>query len=360
MSRNLELGALAVFVIGAIGCAVGILLRGEAFYPTWLCAFLFWLGLPLAAVTLVLVHDLTGGRWMAIARPALEAGVATMPLATLAGIAVMIGRAALYPWPTASGLDNAFYLNSSFFIARYAVDVVLWNLLAAYALWVPRGLEIGLSPALSWLSAVGLLLLAYTASFAAIDWVLSLDPRFWSAVFPMIMGAGWFNTGLALALVVIALAPASLIARDRFADLAAILLATVIFWAYVEFCQYLIVWEEDLAHEIPWYLHRLAGGWEAVAWGIGIAGFLLPFWLLLWGPLKRSRAVVIAVCALILASRIAHTYWLVLPGSSRRPPWWLDAAALLALGGLMLLVFLRRLRLGPLPAPLRLGLRQAR
>lgn len=360
MSRKLEWGALALFLIGAVGCAIGIVLRGDAFYPAWLCAFLFWLGLPLAAVTLALVHDLTGGRWMAIARPALEAAVATMPLATIAGIAVMIGRAALYPWPTASGLGNAFYLNSGFFVVRYAVDIVLWNLLAAYALWAPRGIEIGVPPALSWLSAVGLLLLAYTASFAAIDWVLSLDPHFWSAVFPMIMGAGWFNTGLALVLIAVAFAPASLIARDRLADLAAILLATIIFWAYVEFCQYLIVWEGDLAHEIPWYLHRLAGGWKTTAWGIGIVGFLLPFWLLLWGPLKRSRAVVIAVCALILLSRFSYTFWLVLPGGLHRPAWWLDGAALLALGGLMLLVFLRRLRLGPLPMPLRFALREAR
>ena len=360
MSRKPEIAALAVFVVGALGCAIGVILRGEVFYPAWLCAFLFWLGLPLAAVTLVLVHDLTGGRWMAIARPALEAAVATMPVATIAGIAVMSGRAALYPWPTASGLGNAFYLNSSFFILRYAVDVVLWNLLAAYALWAPRGIETGLPPALSWLSAIGLLLLAYTVSFAAIDWVLSLDPLFWSAVFPMILGAGWFNTGLALVLIVIAFAPVTTIARDRLADLAAILLATIIFWAYVEFCQYLIVWEEDLAHEIPWYLHRLSGGWQTTAWGIGFVGFLLPFWLLLWTPLKRSRAVVIAVCALILLSRVAYTFWLALPGSSRRSLWWLDAAALLGLGGLMLFVFLRRLRLGPMPIPLRFRLREAR
>lgn len=360
MSRKPEIAALAVFVIGALGCAVGIVLRGDAFYPAWLCAFLFWLGLPIASVTLVLVHDLTGGRWMAIARPALEAAVSTMPLATLAGIAVMIGRAALYPWPSAGGLGNAFYLNSGFFIVRYAIDVVLWNLLAAYALWAPRGIEIGVPPALSWLSAVGLLLLAYTGSFAAIDWVLSLDPHFWSAVFPMILGAGWFNTGLALVLIAVALAPASLIARERLADLAAILLATIIFWAYVEFCQYLIVWEEDLAHEIPWYLHRLSGGWETAAWGIGITGFLLPFWVLLWGPLKRSRAMVIAVCGLILLSRIAYIFWLALPGSAHRSLWWIDAAAVLALGGLVLLVFLRRLRLGPLPMPLRVRVWAAR
>ena len=355
-----EHAAFGAFILGAVGCAIGIVFAGADFYAAWLCAFLFWLGLPLAALTLMLVHDLTGGRWMGIARPALAAAIATMPLATLAGIPVMIGRAALYPWPSASGLGNAFYLNSGFLIARYAFDVVLWNLLAAYALWVPRGIDTGVLPGLSWLSAVGLLVLAYSVSFAAIDWVLSLDPHFWSAIFPMIIGAGWFNTGLAVLLIAIALTPAGGVAPARMADLAAILLATIIFWAYVEFCQYLIVWEEDLKREIPWYLHRLAGGWEAPAWGIAIAGFLIPFWLLLWGPLKRSRPAVIAVGALILLSRIVYTWWLVLPDTPHPAAWWLDLAAMLALGGAILLAFLRRLRLGPLPSPLRLRIGEAR
>src|SRR5436309_2121240 len=153
----------------------------------------------------------------------------------------------------------------------------------------------------SWLSAIGLLLLAYTASFAAIDWVLSLDPHFWSAVFPMIMGAHWFNTGLALVLIVVAMLPASALVRDHLGDLAAILFATIIFWAYVEFCQFLIVWEGNLSHEIPWYLRRIAGAWQSVTWGIAVGVFFVPFALLLWR--KRSRLVVITAGVLLLASR---------------------------------------------------------
>src|SRR5437763_7450844 len=155
----------------------------------------------------------------------------------------------------------------------------------------------------------------------------------------MIIGAHWFNTGLALVLIVVALLPASALLRDHLGDLAAILLATIIFWAYVEFCQFLIVWEGNLAHEIPWYLRRIAGEWRTMTGAIAVSGFFVPFALLLWR--KRSRAVVIAACALVLASRFIESWWLMLPEFPQPPPIWLDLAAVLALGGVMFLVFSR-------------------
>ena len=267
---SIELAAAAALILGIIGCAIGIAVSGAAVYRAWLCAYLFCLGLPLGAVSLILVHDLTGGAWMGSARPALAAAAVTMPLATLAGVPVLIGIRAIYPWPGIGDLGNGWYLNTGFFILRYAIDFVVWNAAAAYALWAPRGLAAGVPPSLRWASAIGLLLLAYTAGFASIDWVLSLDPHFWSAIFPMILGTHWFNTCLAVALTAVAVSPSGVLERSHLRDLASILLATVIFWAYVEFCQFLIVWEANLSHEIPWYLQRIAEGWRGVTWFIAI------------------------------------------------------------------------------------------
>src|SRR5215469_17127159 len=180
-----------------------------------------------------MVHDLSGGEWMETARPLLNAAIATMPLATLAGIPAFIGLHDLYSWThPAPNLGNAFYLNTNAFLLRYAVYILLWNLLAAYAIWAPRDEAEPIAAGLSWLSGLGLILLAFSASFAAIDWIMSLEPAFWSSVFMMTVGASWFNTGLALVLLVIAvggLAPVG--RRGHMADLAAILLATTIFSA---------------------------------------------------------------------------------------------------------------------------------
>ena len=178
--------------------------RSAGFFRAWLCAYLFWLGLPLCGVTLVLVHDLTGGEWMETARPVLDAAIVTMPLATLAGIPAFIGLDSLYSWThPAPDLANLWYLNPPAFYLRYACYVVLWNLLAAFALLGPRREAEPIAPALSWLSGIALILLAFSASFAAIDWILSLEPKFWSSIFPMIAGAGWFDSGMAIVVLTV-------------------------------------------------------------------------------------------------------------------------------------------------------------
>jgi hypothetical protein len=127
-------------------------------------------------------------------------------------------------------------------------------------------------------------------------------------------------------------------------DLARILLATIIFWGYIEFVQFLIIWEENLKTEIPWYLKRLHSVWKpAIDVSTGL-GLVIPFWLLLWGPSKRNRAVVAAACGCILLGRIADAWLLVLPEFKTSSPLWLDFAAMAALGGAMVLMFAWSLR----------------
>ena len=345
---RLNLAALCALALGAVGCAVGAALDVTGFFRAWLCTFLFWLGVPLAGTTLVMVHDLSGGEWMQTARPLLNAATATMPLATLAGIPAFIGLHDLYSWThPAPDLGNTFYLNSNDFLLRYVVYIVLWNLLAAYTLWAPRIGADPIAPGLSWLSGIGLIVLAFSASFAAIDWIMSLEPAFWSSIFMMTVGASWFNTGLALVLLVIALgglAPDS--GRGHMADLAAILLATTIFWAYVEFIQFLVIWEENLKGEIPWYVIRITSAWAPAVYVSAAFGFFVPFFALLTLPGKRNRGVVATVCFLILISRIADKWWLVLPEFREAGSFWLYIAAIIALGGLMLLLFFGLLRSG--------------
>ena len=347
---------LLVFAIGAAFCILGVVIDPPRFFGAWLGAYLFWLGLPLCGVTLVLVHDLTGGEWMETARPALDAAIMTMPLATLAGIPVMLGLDSLYSWTNPSpDLVNLWYLNPWAFYLRYACYVVLWNLLAAFALLGPRREAEPIAPALSWLSGIALILLAFSVSFAAIDWILSLEPKFWSSIFPMIAGAGWFDSGMAIVVLTIVFArgghnPGGDKRRRQIADLAQILLATVIFWAYVEFMQFLIIWEEDLKSEIDWYLHRYDSFWQPAAFVAIALGFFAPFLILLWGPTKRSRIAVGLAALCVLLGHIAAKWWLVMPMLDNGPPLWLAAAAFVALAPLMLLLFLGALRYGPLRA----------
>ena len=339
--RTVYLSSLAALVLGIVGCVVGGILDATGFFRAWLCAYLLWLGLPLCGVTLVLVHDLSGGNWMATARPFLNAAAATMPLATLAGIPAFVDLHALYSWThPAHDLNNTFYLNPTAFYLRYAIYLVLWNLLAAFTILGPRGAAEPIPPALSWISGLGLVALAFSAGFASIDWILSVEPTFWSSIFSYAAGADWFNTGMALVVFAVAVGGAAIgERRNQLADLAAILLATVIFWAYAEFIQFLIIWEENLKGEIPWYLLRMSGVWQAALYVSAGLGFFVPFFTLLLAPAKRSRGTVAAICVLFLVSRAAEKWWLVLPEYSHAGPFWLDVAAVLALGGLIVLLF---------------------
>ena len=344
--RWINLASLVAVALGIAGCAAGAVLDPPGFFRAWLCTYLLWIGVPLCGVTLVLVHDLSGGNWMATARPFLAAAAATMPLATLAGIPAFIGLHSLYSWThPAANLGNLFYLNPAAFYLRYGIDVVLWNALAAFAIFAPRGAAEPIPPGLSWISGIGLVLLAFSVGFASIDWILSLEPTFWSSIFTYAAGAGWFNTGLAMVLFAIAVSGVAIgERRNHMADLAAILLATTIFWAYAEYMQFLMIWEENLKSEIPWYLLRLAGIWKSALFVSAGLGFIVPFFVLLWAPSKRSPGIVATVCLLILLSRVAEKWWLVFPEFPTAGRFWLDAAAILALGGLMVLLFALGLR----------------
>lgn len=351
----LNLAALLLFAAGVVGCVIGAIIDRPGFFRAWLCAYLFWLGVPLAGITLVLVHDLSGGEWMAMARPVLNAAIVTVPIASLAGIPAFLGLQSLYIWSHSSlHLGNASYLNPTWFFIRYAIYFVLWNLLGAFALWGPRSQGQAISPSLAWLSGIGLVLLAFSTGFASIDWILSLEPTFWSSAFPYGATASWFNTGVALILLTLVIRP--VVEREQMADLVKILFATTIFWAYIEFIQFLIIWEENLKFEIPWYLKRTTSLWQPVVdVSVGL-GFIVPFFVFLWGPTKRNRAVVGTVCALILVSQLAEKWWLVLPEFHTAGPFWLDAAAIFALGGAIVLIFAWACHRAPLLAPQRVSI----
>ena len=340
-ANRVALTAGILCVVGIVGCIIGAILDLASFQRAWLCAYVFWLGVPLGGVTLVLVHDLSGGEWMETARPFLGAAIATMPVATLAGIPAWLGLHSLYVWThPGSGLANLFYLNADFFLIRYVIYVVLWNLLAAYVLLAPRAGGLPIPPALSWISGLGLVVLALSASFASIDWILSLDPTFWSSAFPYTQTASWFNTGMGLVTLTVALlAWPSRARRAHMADLARILLATIIFWAYVEFVQFLIIWEENLKSEIPWYLDHLNSAWHPALYVSVALGFVIPFFVLLWAPTKRVPAVVVGMGAGIVVSRLANTWLLIMPEFKDGTPVWLAIAAVLALGGAVVLLF---------------------
>lgn len=352
VSRWLPWAALVALAGLGLAAAGNFIASPHAFFAAWLAAYFYWLSLPLAALALLMVHDLAGGEWGVALRPILEAAAATLPIFVLLFLPIPVaGLAILYPWARpeiAATLPNTFYLNLPGFAGRAAAYYVLWLLFAGLTLRRSRLGLLARDRAGSWVSGVGLIAMAGTVTFAAFDWIMGLEPRWSSTMFGMISGASQCITAFAvLALIAVTLGPATerehAPVRRAF---AVILLVAVIFWAYTEFVQFLEVWEENLMDEIPWYVHRFAGGWRAVAIAVALGRFAVPFFILIWAPAKRSRAVLALLGLWLMVMNALYVWWLVLPLFFGAGFDWVAVPAMLGIGGLWFLAFLAWFRIG--------------
>jgi hypothetical protein len=364
---RLSLIAAAVGVIGLLLAAVGGFVSGPgAFFRTYLTAYTFWLGLALGSLGIALLQFLTGGLWGLVTRRVFEAAASTLPLLAVLFVPVLFGLPVLYAWarPDAVTADavlqhKAIYLNVPFFVVRALVYLSVW---VALALVLRRWSAAQDEESAPWrlrklqrFSVVGVLLLAVTTTLAAIDWLMSLDARWYSTMYPPMVAMSGLLLALAFSIVVVGLlAPSTklggAVGPGIYNDLGSLLLAFLMLWAYMAYFQYLLIWAGNLSDEIPWYVERAAGGWLPVAVAIAVVGFLLPFWCLLFRPLKRRRATLCALATLVILTRLVDVYWMVRPPFEPDGPvlYWLDPAILVGIGGLWLAVFTWQLAARPL------------
>jgi hypothetical protein len=354
--------ALAVGFIALLVCAGGALIQPQPFFSAYLSAYIFWVGIPVGCLALLMLHHLVGGRWGFMIQRVLEAAIQTLPLMALLFIPLLFGLSDLYPWARAEVVaadpllqQKAAYLNIPFFVARavvyFAIWIVLGHLLVKWSLEQDRTADPTLTPRLQKLSGPGLVLYGLTVTFSAIDWVMSLEPKWYSTIFGMIFMVSDGLAALAFVIVVSDLIKnepplARVISADRFHDLGNLLLALVMLWAYMHFSQFLLIWSENLAEEIPWYLHRFNGGWEWVALALVLFLFALPFVLLLSRTTKRSAVILARVASVILFMHWLSVLWMVAPSfyPGRFHIHWMDIVAPIGIGAVWLGAFLGYLR----------------
>ena len=354
--------SLVVGLIATALCAGGALIFPPVFFRAYLSAYIFWIGIPVGCLALLMLHHLVGGRWGFMIQRVLEAAIQTLPLMALLFIPLLFGLADLYPWAQTEVVaadpllqQKAAYLNIPFFIARavayFAVWIVLGRLLVTWSLQQDRSADDTLTLRLQRLSGPGLVLYGLTVSFAVIDWIMSLEPKWYSTIFGMIFMVSFGLAAMALAILATRFLEsekplAQVVSPDRWHDLGNLLLALVMFWAYLNFSQFLLIWSENLAEEIPWYLHRIGGGWEWVAMALILFQFALPFILLLSRNTKRDSRTLAAVAAAILFMHWLDILWMVVPSfyPARFHFHWLDIAAPVAIGGLWLAAFIGYLK----------------
>jgi hypothetical protein len=356
--------ALAIGVIaGAISIAGGIYSPGD-FFHSYLMGYLFWLGLTLGSMGIVMLQYLTAGAWGIMTRRTLESASRTLPLCAILFIPIAIGMRWLYDWAHPDLVRNEYvlqhrsiYLNPAMFIIRAIIYFVIWGLFAYFLnKWSAEQDEKGgLETRLARLSAPGLLIYVFTITFASVDWAESLENNWFSTIWGFLFVA---REGLAsFAFVIIAMALLSrrepLASRFKAAhlhDLGKLLLVFVMLWAYFEFSQLVIVWSGNLTDEIPWYLHRFATSWGWLGVMLIVLEFIVPFLLLLSRPLKRNVIALCSVVALIIFMRWVDLMWIVMTNYYQRGfrLTWINLCVPLAIGSLWIAVFVWQLKKRPL------------
>lgn len=350
---------LVAGLLGTSLCTLAALLDVRQLMRSYLFAYFAWLGISLGSLGLWMLHNLTGGDWGLVLRRIWEAASRTLPGMAVLFVPIALGMSVIYPW---AGTDagelgsKMHYLNVPFFLTRAAFYFALWVGLAFFLnRWSAAHDRTGDPACLDraqLLSGPGLLLCGLSVTFAAIDWVMSLEPDWYSTIFGAMVATGDLLAALALAIAVATMvfSRGSQIPVSAWNDLGNLLLAFVMLWTYMEFSQYLLIWSGNLLEEITWYLHRTEGGWQWIGLSLAVGYFALPFCLLLSYGVKQRPERLRRLAILVVAMSFVNNYWLIAPAfsPSRFDLSWTDPVAFVAVGGLWLAMFLRELRARPI------------
>jgi hypothetical protein len=364
--NRVQLVSLLIGLVGLGACLAGALMGVRAAYSAYLFGYLFWLGLSLGCLEVLMLHHLTGGRWGYPVRRFLEAGAQTIPWMGLLFIPILFGLGELYPWARPAEVaanetlqHKSHYMNPAGYTIRTVVFLVFWSVLAHFlrkwSLQQDQTPDATPTRRLRTLSGPGVVLYPLTATFAYVDWVMSLEADWYSTMFPVIILIGQVLITIAFAILLLVLFRneppiAPVLSPTHLHHLGNLLLAFVMFWTYITFSQWLIIWSGNLPHEVEWYVHRSRGGWQYVIFFLALFHFFIPFFVLLFRAAKLRLRPLATLAAMVFFAHVVNVYWQVTPtfGHGALRFGWLDLAAPVGVGGLWIALFIWQLKKAPL------------
>jgi hypothetical protein len=359
--------AMCLVALGAAVAVYGVFTAPERTWPNLLLNGFFFSSLSVSAVFFLATQRLAGARWSASLRRIPEAFIPALPVAAALILVLYFGWHTIYPWSRAGAFahDSAIagrgqYLQGPWVLARTAGVFAAWILfgwLFRRASWHQDRhpeLSLALHQRMNRYSVLFVLVFAVSFTTGAFDWLISLDPGWFSTMFAVYVFAGTFVQGIAaVTLAVVMLKDSPLLSRfvtpHHLHDLGKMLFAFSTFWAYLWVCQYLLIWYGNMPDEISHYLKRTSGAWLYLFALNLIVNWIVPFLALLPAPAKRNPRVLKAVCLLLLAGHWLDLYLLIMPETWRTPQAGLVELAIAAgYAALLYVIFARSLRQSPL------------
>jgi hypothetical protein len=346
--------------LGGAILLLGLLLSGAAlasdkhrFASSYLVGFMWTATIGLGGLFFVLIQHLTRAGWSVAPRRQAEwiAGV-LLPLAILFIPVAIFSHDLFHHWMDHEALKDPLiakkhaYLNPTFFYIRAAVFLAAWAGLAYYFTKTSRKQDESGDPELTnrmqaW-SAPSILIFALTLTFAGFDWVMSLNPHWYSTIFGVYIFSGAVTSSLALlALLTIGLQKSGLLGHastvEHRHDIGKLLFGFTVFWAYIAFSQFFLIWYANIPEETIFYVVRWEAGWKGVSLSLIFGHFWIPFFLLLSRHVKRSYLGLGIGAVLHLCMHYVDIYWLIKPNFDATPVFsWIDVAGLLLPAGVLL------------------------
>ncbi len=346
--------ALVVGLIGSLALGRADL---KQFYFSWLVAFLYFLSIALGALFFVLIHYISKAGWSTAVRRIAENAMATLPAFAVLVLPIALGMSELFIWTDADLVakdpalhSKAPYLDTRFFLVRLVIYVVMWFAMSVYFGRASRRQDAtgdhDITRRLQMAAAPSLFVFALSITFASIDWIMSLDPHWYSTIFGLYFFAGAVVAAHAfIAIVTVGLHRSGLVTgvftTDHFHDLGKLLHGFTIFWTYIGFSQFFLIWYANIPEETIWFRHRLTGSWKTVTIALAIGHFVIPFFAIMARSVKRNPALLRLGAIWMLAMHYLDLHWLVMPNIHEHgfAPTALDLTTWLAVGGAFLAVF---------------------
>jgi hypothetical protein len=331
----------------------------------YVVGYTYWIGIAIGALLLLGSLHAANARWSVVLRRFLETVPLVVPIFVVLFVPIALGMRQLYPWFDPTRLEGevrhavehrAAYLNATGFVIRAVVYFVIW-IVAAVLLrgWSVRQDSAGGVTLSLWqrrLGAGSIPIVAFAMTFAAFDWMMSLDPRFYSTIFGVYWFAGSFGSAFAVVIIAAYATRADpngfghFMNTDHFHALGKFLLAFVAFWAYIAFSQFMLIWIANVPEEVPWYILRINAGWGGVAAFLALFHFVVPFFVLLQRAVTRNPRRLAIAAGWILFVHWVDLYWLVMPHLDPEGPrlTLVDLTAFVGVGGVAVAWTVLRMR----------------
>lgn len=355
--------ALGLGVLGWVACVIAYFQNKDQFFSAYLSSYVYWLSLAIGATFFVMIQRLTQAEWSVVVRRLAETAMLCLVIMGPLFLPVLLGSHNLYEWlhpdvvahdPILKGKSG--YLNQTFFIIRAAIFIVLWAFIAwklySYSVNQDKNGDPKETRKAAKLSAPGVPILIVSATFAAIDWLMSLQPHWYSTMWGVYFFAGGGVTFIALLILISVWLRSNgilneVITVEHYHDLGKLLFAFNVFWTYIAFGQYFLIWYANLPEEVIFFTARKVGSWTNVSWLLLFGHFVIPFLVLLPRTSKRHPIILPAAAAWMLFIHALDHFWIVMP--VRNPEGvnfgalWMNVATLAAIGGTCAFFFLTKL-----------------